>query len=213
MGIVPTPEPFQLVDSLYDDLEIPELKIIEDYALKNRPEIQVALMKIEQYKDTIRLERAKIFKTVDVGVAYKQDFEVPFRGWGPYINLTLPVFDNNYAQVARAEFLLKQTENELLAAKIKVIEEINKPYQVFNALKKEIILYKDMIIPAHQGEIDYAYTYVPTMQLSMVTALEAKIKFYEVQSVLIDKYYNFAIEFARLERAIGKNINLFVGNT
>ncbi len=209
MGLIPSPEPLRLADTLYDQSVVPELQVMEEYALANRPEIHIALMKIEQYKDTIRLEKAKVFKVIDIGIGYKQDFDFPFRGWGPYCNITLPIFDDNYAQVARAEFLLKQAEQELAAEKIRILEEINKPYKVFKALEREIGLYNDTVLPSHQKAINYAYTYAATMQLNMVTALESVIKFYEANAELIDKYYHSLKEFAHLERALGKNIRLF----
>lgn len=209
MGLTPSPVPIKLIDKLYEDVLVPELKIMEDYALVNRPEIHVAFMKIRQYKDTIKLEKAKVFKVVDVGIGYKQDFDRPFAGWGPYLNISLPIFDDNYAQVARAEFLLKQAEQELIAEKIRILEEVNKPYKSFKELEKEVVLYKNIVLPSHQKAIEYAYKYAETMQLNMVTALDARIKFYEANGQLIDKHYQALKEFAHLERALSKNIKLF----
>jgi outer membrane protein TolC len=209
MGLTPSSMPITLLDKLHQERFIPELKIMEDYALANRPEIQIACMKIRQYKDTIKLEKAKIFNVVDIGVAYKQDFDKPFRGWGPYFNISLPIFDTNYAQVARAEFLLKQAKQELIVEKIRILEELNKPYNSLKALEKEITLYKNNVLPSYQKAIEYAYNYAATMQVTMVTALESKIKLYEANSQLIDKYYHARKEFAQLERALGKNITLF----
>jgi outer membrane protein TolC len=212
LGLMPSPQPIKLVDQLYGNIVLPEFKVMEDYALENRPEIHIAFMKIRQYKDTIRLEKAKVFKVVDIGIGYKQDFDRPFAGWGPYFNLTLPIFDDNYAQVARAEFLLKQAELELIVERIRIQEELNKPYKIFSALEEEIILYKNVVLPSHQRAIEYAYKYSKTMQLSMVTALESKVKFYDANAELIDKYYHALREFTHLERAVGKNILLLNRN-
>lgn len=209
LGLTPSSTSLKLIDTLYENGVVPEFKIMEEYALANRPEMHIAFMKIRQYKDTITLEKSKVFKVIDIGFAYKQDFDRPFAGWGPYLNLSLPIFDDNYAQVARAEFLLKQAEQELIAEKIKILEEINRPYKVFGALKKEIMLYEGTILPSHQRAINYAYKYAATMQLNMVTAFEAQIKFYEASGSLIDKYYHALKEFTQLERALGKNIQLF----
>lgn len=209
MGLTPSSTSIMLIDTLYENITVPELNVMEEYALANRPEIHTAFMKIRQYKDTIRLEKSKLFKFVDIGIGYKQDFEKHFSGWGPYLNFDLPIFNDNYAQVARAEFLLKQAEQELIAERIKILEELNNPYRSFKALEQEIILYKDVILPSHQKAIEYAYTYAETMQLSMVVALESKVQFYEGNSQLIDKFYHAKEELARLERALGEDIKLF----
>lgn len=209
IGITPSSTSINLRDSLYQDITIAELSDLEEYALCNRPEIQISRMKIQQYKDSIALEKAKVFKVVDVGIAYKQDFDRPFRGWGPYIDIQLPFFDDNYAQVARAEFLLKQAEKEFAKEKIQICKEIRTPYRIIQALKKEVNLYIHKIIPSHEHAIDYAYMYAQTMQLNMVTAIESKIKYYQAYDHLIDKQYHLMKELAQLERAIGKNLTLF----
>jgi outer membrane protein TolC len=188
---------------------LPHIAAMEEYALRNRPEILIASTKIQQYNDALRLEKAKIFKEVDIGVSYKQDFDRPFAGWGPYFNLSLPIFDDNHAQIARAEFLLKQAEQELVATKIKILEEINKSFTELAALEQEIERYENMILPAHEQAIDYAYTYASSMQLSMTTALQAEIKFYEDYARLLDTYYHALKVRASLERALSQDIALF----
>lgn len=210
MGLAPSSTPIKLTDTLYNELPIPEFDSMEEYALAHRPEMQIASMKIKQYTDMIRLEKSKIFKDIDIGLGYKQDFEKPFRGWGPYFDMKLPLFDDNYAQIARAEFLLKQAEQEVVAQRIKILEELHRPYTYLKELKKQIALYTQVILPSHQKAIDYAYTYVATMQINMVTALESTIKWHTAHAQLIDAHYQAMKEIAQLERAVGKNFNLFI---
>ncbi|MBA2306759.1 TolC family protein [Candidatus Dependentiae bacterium] len=208
MGI-PLLRSLNLKKSLYDDITLPQLAELQDYALYNRPEIQISRMKIQQYKDTLALEKTKIFKAVDIGIGYKKDFEKPFEGVGPYIDIQVPLFDDNYAQVARAEFLLKQAEKEYIKEKNQVYEEIRTSYRVIEALKKEIGLYVTKIIPSYERAIDYSYSYAQTMQLNMVNAVESKIYYYQAHEQLIDKRFRLMRELARLERALGKNLILF----
>lgn len=208
MGMTPSSDPIELYDGIDQTLPLPELSMLEDYAFANRPEIQIACTKIQQYKDTIRLERAKIVKEVDIGVAFKQDFDRPFRGWGPYASVQLPLFDINYAQIARAEFLLKQSEKELVAQKIRIHEEIRNHYVTVQALTKEITWYSNSVIPSQEKAIDYAYDYAHTMQLNMERAIETKVKYFQAYAQLIDKQYHALKEFAQLERAVGKNIEI-----
>ena len=212
MGLSPSSTAIILTDTLYKKMLIPEFIILENYALAQRPEIQIAIMKIKQYKDTIRSEKSKIFRKIDIGVSYKQDFEKSFAGWGPYFDISLPIFDDNYAQIARAEFLFKQAEQELVAQRIKILDELNKPYANFKALEKEIDWYKNNILPSHFKAIEYAYKHAETMQITMATALESKVTFYETYSQFIEKNYHAVKEFTRLERAVGKSFELFFMN-
>lgn len=208
MGVMPSPEPIELLDGLLQTIPVPELSLLEESAFANRPEMQIAYIKIKQYRDTISYERSKILKVVDIGLAYKQDFDKPFRGWGPYVDIQLPIFDTNYAQIARAEFLLRQAEKELIAQKIRIHEEVKNPYTAINALIKEILWYTNSVIPSHEKAIDYAYTYANTMQLNMEKTIETKIKYFQAYTQLIDKQYHAMKELAQLERAVGKNLEV-----
>jgi len=209
MGLEPSSSPIVLSDMLYDNLFVPDFIMMQDYALAHRPEIHIALLKIKQYEHTIRLEKAKIFKIVDIGIGFKQDFDKPFAGVGPFFGLDVPIFDDNYVQVARAEFLLKQAELELEAEKLRILESITKQYAYFEALKTEIEWYTTIVLPSYNKAIDYAYTYAATMQLNMITALESRVQFHEAYALYIDKLYHAMAEYAHLERAIGKNFELF----
>lgn len=212
MGLTPSTSSIKVVDQFDTALTIPKFEVIEAYAVEHRPEIQIAHMKIKQYQDQIRLEKAKIVKVVDAGIAYKRDFEKPLAGWGPYFNISLPIFDDNYAQIARAEFLLKQAEQKLIEEKITILTELHTSYYSLQALRQEIAQYENIVLPSQQKIVDYAYHYTESMQLNMVIALESEMKLYENTAQLLDKYYHALKELAHLERSAGRDFNLFPVN-
>lgn len=209
IGITPTDESILLISTLDEMVQVPALPVLEDFALRARPEIKIAHMRIQQYKDTITLERARIFKTVDLGVSYKQDFDKPFRGWGPYINFELPIFNTNYAEISRAQFLYDQAQKELRAIQLKTKEDLAIPYSLIQKLQQEIIRYQKYVIPADQKAIDFAYTYAQTMQLTAVTAYQSQIKLYEDELLLINHLYTLRKEFSELEKTVGEKIEHF----
>ncbi|GEM_PF-1234970 len=212
MGLRPSTSSIKVVDQFDTALTIPEFEVIETCAIEHRPEIQIAHMKIKQYQDQIRAEKAKIVKVVEAGIVYKQDFEKPFAGWGPYFNISLPIFDDNHAQIARAEFLLKQAEQKLIEEKITILTELHTSYYSLQALRQEIAQYENIVLPSQQKIVDYAYHYTESMQLNMVIALESEMKLYENTAQLLDKYYHALKELAHLERSAGRDFNLFPVN-
>lgn len=206
LGITPSCKEIILTDTILDALTPPSLSDLELYALDYRPEIQIARFKIKRYEDTIRFERSSIWKDVNIGIGYKQDFDKPFRGWGPAINFEIPLFDTNYAQIAKAEFEFERAKKKLRYRKIKIQEELRKEFTSVNKEKREIDYYNAFIIPSYEKAIDYTYAYANTMQLNMITALESQLTLYKAEQELIEKYYNLHIAFNKLERAYGKTI-------
>ncbi len=208
LGITPSSKEILLTDTILDAVTIPSLCDLESYALEFRPEMQIARYKIQRFEDTIRFERSSVWKDVNIGIGFKQDFEKPFRGWGPAINFEIPLFDTNYAQIAKAEFEFERAQKKLRARKIKIQEELRKEFTSVNKEKREIDYYNTFIIPSYEKAIDYTYIYANTMQLNMLTAIESQITLYKAEQELIDKYYNLHIAYNKLERAYGKNIEL-----
>lgn len=206
LGLDPSETPVQILNNPCCTPETMTLDELERYALENRPEIQIAHIKIKQYKDTIALEKARIWNNVDIGIAYKQDFDRPFRGWGPYVAFNVPVFDDNHAQIARAEFLLRQAEKELYAETIKVKEEIRKAYVFYNSLEKELDIYNKHILPTRSKAITWASKYTRTMQVNGLVEIQTKIDLYETKKNLITTQYKLMHSYAELERAVGKRL-------
>lgn len=206
MGINPTLEPLKLNSELDFKFTISSERTLESFALQNKPEILISIVKIKQYDDTISLEKARVINDVNIGVSYKQDFEKPFRGWGPYINFEIPIFDNNYAQIARAQFLRDQAQKELEHVEITTLQDIRTHYSSLLASVKEITYYKESVLPFDQNAIDYSYTYGDTMQLPMTVAYESTIKLIEDTIRLTDLLYNARKEFTLLEKAVSTNL-------
>ncbi|MBI2775194.1 TolC family protein [Candidatus Dependentiae bacterium] len=206
LGITPSSKEIILTDTILDSITIPSLSDLESYALEYRPEMQIARYKIKRYEDTIRFEKASVWKDVNIGIGFKQDFDKPFRGWGPAINFEIPLFDTNYAQIAKAEFEFERAKKKLRYRKIIIQEELRKELTAVHKEKREIAYYNTFIIPSYEKAIDYTYTYANTMQLNMLTALESQLTLYKAEQELIEKYYNLHIAFNKLERAYGKNI-------
>ncbi|HEX2977553.1 MAG TPA: TolC family protein [Candidatus Babeliales bacterium] len=206
LGITPSSKKFVLTDTILDDVQTFSLSDLESYALDYRPEIQIARLKMKRYEDTVRFEKARIWKDVNVGIGYKQDFDKPFRGWGPAINFSIPIFDTNNAQIAKAEFEFERAKKKLRSRRIRIQEELRASLVMINKEKKEISYYNAMVIPSYEKAIDYTYTYANTMQLTMITALKSQLNLYMAEQELIEKYYNLHIAYNKLERAYGKTI-------
>lgn len=208
LGLDPESNVFRINDMYSINQKLDPIVFLEEYALNNRPEMHIATMKIAQYEDTIAREKAHMWKNVGVGLAYKQDFDVPFRGWGPSFKLEVPLFDDNYAQVAKFEFLLKQAEKECEGVRLKIKEEIRKPYYDFYTIKKQVDVYLQNIIPTYKEAVQWVINYAHLMQINMTFAMQAKINEYIAKKQLIKSQYALLDSYISIERALGKRLPL-----
>lgn len=206
LGVAPFSKNIILTDTILDTMTTPSFADLESYALEYRPEIQIARYKIKRYEDTVRFEKSRIWKDVSIGLGFKQDFDKPFRGWGPAIDFEIPLFDTNYAQIAKAEFEFERAKKKLRYRRIAIQKELKAFLISVQKEKKEIAYYNDLVIPSYEKAIAYTYTYANTMQLNMLTALQSQLTLYKAEQELIEKYYNFHVAFNKLERAYGKTI-------
>ncbi|MFZ5954236.1 MAG: TolC family protein [Candidatus Dependentiae bacterium] len=207
LGITPSSKLILLTDTILADFSVPSLNELESYALEYRPEIQIINYRMKRYEHTVRYEKSRIWKDVTIGPAYKQDFDRPFRGFGFAANFTIPIFDTNYAQIAKAEFEFEKARKDFRATKIDIQEQLRNSYVSIDKIKKEIESYNNVIIPSYEKGIDYAYTYAHTLQLNMITAFQAQLNLFYAEKKLIEKYYDLHVAHERLERAYGRSLN------
>lgn len=190
--------------SLPDASTIPDMHNLITYALSHRPEMVLVHLKIERAKDTLCLERGRIIKEVRVGFSYNKDFEGN-KGPGPAFGLSIPLFDSNFAQIAKARNRIEKAEKELKAIELLVIQEVERAYMMVIALLKEVHVREKMLI-SYQQAIDYARKYEKSMQMTELVAMQLRMQLYEERKRVIDTQYQAANALYDLERAVGKRI-------
>src|SRR4030042_364395 len=82
------------------------------YAYSSRPDIQISKTRVEDTKRVLALERKRILANVESGIAYAREPDGD-DFMGPEVEIQLPIFDQNQAQIVRAEYKLRQAEKEL----------------------------------------------------------------------------------------------------
>lgn len=186
--------------------DLPNIETLEQLALNHRPELHRARMKIKQYQDELNLEKAKIFKDVNLGVAYKREFGNQGQGVGPYINLELPFFDFNQAQISKREYLLNQATREFDAEKINVLQEVNFYYEELMALIEQAKIYKESLLPKNQKALSYTDEYEKVMQFTTILLIQTRTTLFENKKQLTNIYYDILNAFTNLERSVGKKL-------
>jgi len=194
-----------LTDSLeHHPTKIPSLEELEQHAFKNRPEVHIAHMKVQQARNSVRLEKANALKFVQFGLFYERDNDGS-KTFGPEVFIDLPLFDNNYAQIARTNYLVKQQKRLLKLAQDTVKTEVQQTHENLVAAQQTIVTYQE-IIPAHERAAAHAEKYATTKQLSVILFLQTQVALYEAQQELLDAHLHVLHAVTQLERAVGKKL-------
>lgn len=203
LGLSPEQSDYEAVGSMTErKWSLPELETMISHALSNRPDIQMARVKVEESRRVLALERARIFRNVEAGVAYARESDGD-EFLGPEIGIQLPIFDQNQAQIARAEYRVRQAEKELTAKIGKVREEVLASFERLSLTRQHVDLIGNQLLPSLKSAVEYAEKYFNAMQLNKLFLLEARKKFFETQRRYLEalrEQRNLQIE---LEKTLG----------
>jgi cobalt-zinc-cadmium efflux system outer membrane protein len=175
MGLKPSQVNYELV--LKEEHEwpanFPDLDTAIRHALDHRLEMQMAKFRILQGEKMLELERKYVFKHIGLGASYEKDFEGT-KGFGPALDIQIPLFDQNQAQIAKAQYKIRQERKNFQALKGQIQEEVEKDLEQIHLFQTRKQSFKEKIIPLRQKVLEYAEKWVHAMQLNRLYLLEAQ---------------------------------------
>ncbi len=141
--------------------------------MENRLDIQVARFEVRQAESGLQLEKRRILKHVGVGGSYEGDTDGTDL-LGPAIDIQVPLFDQNQAGIARAEYRVRKARKNLQAAEAQVHEEVFRDLERIHFLQTRAQQLREKIIPHRERILGYAEEWVNAMQLNRLYLLEAQ---------------------------------------
>jgi cobalt-zinc-cadmium efflux system outer membrane protein len=171
-------------------------------ALAQRPILLLLRAKIAEAERLLALERAMIFKNVDVGGGYSHEPGSEDK-IGPALSLQVPIFDQNQAQIAKSEYRKRQAEKELADGMETLREEISILYSSLDALRTELLLLRDEVLPLREKAVAFTDKYYNAMQISMVPFLEARQQMLESKLRFFETKKEYFAKLVELERISG----------
>ena len=194
----------KLIDTLeFGSLEgLPKVEKFIEFALTHRPEMQIARLKIQRARDSVALERVNFIPSFSFGIDALKD-SIGVRSVGPLMTFTLPLFDNNYAQIDRACYALTEAERQYEATKISIMNEV---FKAFNNLDGD-----DEIIALHKKKLDIYNRTLPLAHhylekknfLNVINTLQIYEGQYRESIAYLQSQTDTFNALADLEKAIG----------
>ncbi len=161
----------ELVDPLPELLAIDvDREEVVARAREARLDVRAAQAGIDAAEAQLDLERGRVWSSVDMGLSAER----PEAGSatdlliGPSATAVLPIFDDNSAQIARAEFRRDQLRKELEALQVDVAQEVRNAVDHAASATQSARFVLDELLPQAEHSADLART---AYELGSVTSL------------------------------------------
>lgn len=122
---------------------------------------------------------------------------------GPSLDLELPIFDQNQAQIAKARFVYEQADKTLDALERSVSQEVRGAVDKLRTSWKVALTYRDRSIPLAQSNLDLSRQAYQAGRASFLTVLEAQRVFLESRSRYVEAAQIAAVSMPELEQTVG----------
>lgn len=191
-----------------------DTEILIARARTHRLDLRAAEHALAQAATRHAVEVRRVFPTVEVGVAFERDERRAGDGSsgrpfivGPSLGLELPLFDQNQAQIARAEFAWRQAEKLREAIDRELVQEVRgaadraaAAWQVYRVCAEESI-------PLAERNLALAREAYSAGGASFLAVLEAQRFFLQARTRAIESHLRAARALPALERAVGAPIS------
>jgi cobalt-zinc-cadmium efflux system outer membrane protein len=121
--------------------------------------------------------------------------------------MELPIFDQNQAQIARAEFVFQQARKLLDALIRQVTQEARIVFERARIARDVAGDYKDRVLPLRQTNLDLSREAYQAGKLSFLSVLEAQRTLLEARSRYIDTLRDAALANTDVERVTGQPLS------
>ena len=122
---------------------------------------------------------------------------------GPSLALTIPIFDQNQAQIAKARYRAIQRRKEFENLLNQIINEVEQAAEVAGTLQAMVRFYQEQALPQGQAGVEGAQQLYEAGQQTIAVLIEAQESLIERRRAYVRAQGEYAIAIAELERALG----------
>ncbi|HKQ46861.1 MAG TPA: TolC family protein [Phycisphaerae bacterium] len=122
---------------------------------------------------------------------------------GPSLAITLPIWDQNQAQIAKADFTVRQRRKSFEDLLDQVALDVQQSSAAMRTAQELVSFYEKETLPQAQKNVDAATRSYQAGEQSVVALIEAQRSLIDQRRTFVDIVRDSAIAKAELERAVG----------
>jgi outer membrane protein, heavy metal efflux system len=180
-------------------------------AHQSRLDLRAAEQAVAQAEARVKEESLRVFRSVQAGVALERAERQRGSGGdeptdfiiGPSWDLELPIFDQNQAQIAKADYTRRQVVKTLDSLERMATQDVRSALDQMNTAWAVVDAYRDRFIPLAQKNLELSRESYTAGRASFLSVLEAQRFHLDTRRKAIEAARAAAATIPELERATG----------
>lgn len=123
--------------------------------------------------------------------------------WGPNISVTLPIFDQNQAQIARAQYARLQAIKSYEDLYLSIAQDIQIAVDRASVLWTNVAFYRESLLPQAQKNLEFTDAAYQAGSTNVLTLLESQRALLETRRGYVLAWSDASMSLSDLERAVG----------
>lgn len=185
---------------------------VEAAAVSQRLDLMVARQEIEVAARARPLARSRAIGDIDVGVHHEAEPEGT-KSTGPALDIPIPLFNRGTAARARAEAVLRQSQQRYAALAVEIRSEVRSARNRVLAARSRAEYYRDVILPRRERIVTYSQQQYNYMLLGTLQLLLAKQNEIRARLDYIETLRDYWTGRTELERTVGGTLQAAKGAT
>lgn len=210
LGLTTPAQELRLADAL---LAPPDWSLDLDRLLslaeRHRLDLQAAQKNAEAAANALPLEKRRRLRNLSGGLALES--EGGDLALGPAIGLELPIFDQNQAQIAKAEFRYAQAQRRLEGVTANVAQQVRGAYERYAMAQETARLYEAELLPLREASLELARESFAAGKTGFLSVLEAQDRLLATRRDYVGLLQSVALSAPELEAACGRPLNVLLG--
>lgn len=175
-----------------------------ELAGKNRLDFRATQVQVEIAREDLRLERRRVLREMSVGASIEASGEG--TEVGPAIDIEIPLFDQNQAQIAKAKYRVSQAIAELNEAKLKMRNEVEIALSQFRASRRSVEFFEEKLVPLRTENLSLAREGFSEGKTSLLFVIESQRKLLRTRREYLARLQTYQNSITTIEKAVGLSV-------
>jgi cobalt-zinc-cadmium efflux system outer membrane protein len=174
-----------------------------ELALRSRLDLRALASEVEARTNALRLEEGRAWGEASVGASLERPGVEGDDLVGAGLDLSLPLFDQNQAQVARAEYRLEQSIKLHEAALIRVAQDVRASVKRVNSASNALTFYTETLLPHSESALELANGSFAGGRTTLLALIEVQRQSLEARRAHVSLRLEAVAALSELDRLVG----------
>jgi outer membrane protein TolC len=210
----PPYQPFNKIESIYEDVPQFEYQKLLPLALEYRPELKGMKFNIEMYKSELRASKLEFYPDIMVKVMYKNMVDTKNDFWSAMVGVNVPIAfwskDKYSGKVKENQLNIKTAEEQFNAMKNMISYEVQNAIVKLETNRNLYNLNKNTVIPQAEQTLQSTLAAYKTGKTEFLMLIDAYRMLFMAKLDFYMSEMNLMLAKAQLEQAVGLSINQII---